>query len=312
MPVADADPKLSGVIVVGAGPVGLLTSIRLAKEGIPVTLLEASHSIENSPRALAYFPPVNAELDRAGVLEDCLEIGSKTMEFRWRNLDGEVFSTMSYNDLKEEDTNYRYALVLGQHQLAEVILKHLKRYKNVEILFNHAVTGVSQSDEEVVVTAVDALSSKAKLFKGRYACGCDGGKSSVRKLIGTSFNGFTWPVQLISTNVIGYPFEEYGTAATDYVIDPQFWGHVGRISKRENMWRVTFGAKQDISEDEMEETVHEAYARLFPRPKSMGPLQKNEYKITLMSPYRIHQRRCGSFRTGRVLLAGDAAHLNNP
>ena len=117
----------------------------------------------------------------------------------------------------------------------------------------------------------------------------------------------------MSTNVVGYPFEEYNkTSATDYVVDPRHWGHIARISKRENMWRVNFGVKHDLSDEEMEETIHEACKKLFPRPKSMGPLQKNEYKVTLMSPYRIHQRRCGSFRTGRILLAGDAAHLNNP
>ena len=91
MPSVDAEVNFSKVIVVGAGPVGLLTSVRLAREGIPVTLLEAQSCIEILPRAAAYFPPVNAELDRAGVLQDCLEIGSKTMEFRWRNLAGEVF-----------------------------------------------------------------------------------------------------------------------------------------------------------------------------------------------------------------------------
>ena len=309
----DAEVDGSRVIVVGAGPVGLLTSIRLAKEGIPVTLLEAQSSIEISPRAVGYFPPVIAELDRAGVLQDCLKIGSKLMEFRWRNLEGEVFLTMSFDDLTDEDTKYRYGLMLGQHLLAEVILQHLKGYKNVEILFNHTLTGVSQTAEEVVVTSINAVTSETKIFRGQYLCGCDGGKSSVRKLTGTSFNGFTWPVQLMSTNVVGYPFAEYNkSVATDYIIDLHYWGHIGRISERENMWRVNFGVKHDLSDVDMEKTIHEAYARLFPRPKSMGPLQKNEYKVTLMSPYRIHQRRCGSFRTGRILLAGDAAHLNNP
>ena len=89
----------------------------------------------------------------------------------------------------------------------------------------------------------------------------------------------------MSTNVVGYPFEEYNkTSATDYVVDPRHWGHIARISKRENMWRVNFGVKHDLSDEEMEETIHEACKKLFPRPKSMGPLQKNEYKVTLTSP----------------------------
>ena len=82
----------------------------------------------------------------------------------------------------------------------------------------------------------------------------------------------------MSTNVVGYPFEKYNeSAVTDYVVDPHYWGHIARISKRENMWRVNFGVKHDLSDVDMEEMIHEAYTRLFPRPKSMGPLQKNEY-----------------------------------
>ena len=93
------------------------------------------------------------------------------------------------------------------------------------------------------MTSVNALTFETKIFRGQYLCGCDGGKSSVRKLTGNSFNGFTWPVQLMSTNVVGYPFEEYNkTSATDHVVDPHYWGHIARISKRENMWRVNFGS----------------------------------------------------------------------
>ena len=159
MPSIDGEVNKSRVVVAGAGPVGLLTSVRLAREGIPVTLLEAPAAIEVSPRAAGYFPPVIAELDRAGVLEDCLKIGSKLMEFRWRSLDGEIYSAMSYDDLTDDDTKYRYALMLGQHLLAEVILRQLEKFENAETLFNHAVTGVSQTAEEVVVTAVNALTS---------------------------------------------------------------------------------------------------------------------------------------------------------
>ena len=116
---------------------------------------------------------------------------------------------MSYNDLTDDDTKYRFALVLGQHELAEVILQHLKGYTNAEVLFNHAVTGVSQNAEGLVVTSTNAVTSETKLFRGQFLCGCDGGNSTVRKLTSNSFNGFTWPVQLMSTNVVDYPFEDY-------------------------------------------------------------------------------------------------------
>ena len=146
-------------------------------------------------------------------------------------------------------------------------------------MFNHAVTGLTQYDEGVVVTATDALTSRTTQFSGQYLCGCDGGHSAVRKLSGTSFDGFTWPVQLISTNVVGYLFEEYESDSTDYIIDKSSFAYLGTISKRLNMWRVTFGVKQGLSEDEIEEAVHEAYKKLFPRPKLMGPLQRSEYKL---------------------------------
>lgn len=194
------------VIVIGAGPVGLLTALRLAQGGVPVTLLEANLQIESSPRAMAYQPPAVKELDKAGILEDVRKVGGRGDKVCWRRTStGEVIAELERNTTPEHPYEN---LVIGQHELAEVILRHFKHFNNTQVCWNHRVIAITQADDKVSVT-VEAPGDEKKVFHSRYVVGADGGKSSVRRLCNIPFEGFTWPQQLVSTNVY-FPFDQYG------------------------------------------------------------------------------------------------------
>ena len=90
------------IIVVGAGPVGLLTTLRLVQAGIPTTCMEALDAIDNSPRAMAYHPIAVKELDRAGVLDDARRRGSTGRGVCWRRTKtSEVIASLERNVNKE-------------------------------------------------------------------------------------------------------------------------------------------------------------------------------------------------------------------
>lgn len=199
--------KRASVIVVGAGPVGLLTSLRLAQANVPVTLVEALPQIESSPRAMAYQPISVKELDRAGVLEDARKIGGRGQKVCWRKSStGEVIAAIERNTTPEHPYEN---LVIGQHELAAIILRHLQQFDEAKVLWNHRVVAVEQPEaKEVVVTTEDATGAETTL-RSSYLVGADGGRSSVRKMAGVTFDGFTWPEQLVSTNVY-FPFDKYG------------------------------------------------------------------------------------------------------
>ncbi|KAJ9638101.1 hypothetical protein H2204_004412 [Knufia peltigerae] len=289
-----------GVIVVGAGPVGLLVALRLAKAGIPTTVLEMLPYVEQSPRAAVYHTVAVRELDRAGVLEDCLRRGSTGSDVRWMKVNGETIAEVDRRPLPGEYS----VLVLGQHELAEVIFTHYKRCAGSKVLFNHKVTAVRQSGDangaDLTVETPDGI----KHFHSRYVIGADGGRSSVRRLCDIPFEGFTWDFNLVACNVI-YPFEKYGFRGGNFIVDSEHWALIAKLAEP-GLWRCSYGELPGLTQDQLLERLPWKFECMFPGPKPLN------YELKMASPYKINQRCATTFHKGAVLLAGDAAHLCNP
>lgn len=291
--------NVGGVIVSGAGPVGLVTALGLAKAGVKVTLVEAEAGINDSPRAAIYYPTTLDILERYGLLEDALDVGYKSTEFHFRvPAKGTVIKLDS--SILEGTVPHAFNLHLGQHVLAELVLKHLLRHPNADVRWNTSVTGIEQDARGVTVT-VDTAAGSQKL-RSEWMVGADGGRSTVRRLLDLPFEGFTWPDRFVATNV-RFDFEKYGYAPINQVCDPVHWAVIARLGK-EDLWRCTFGEDPNISDEEARRRIPDHYAALLPGD--------GKYEIVSSSPYRVHERCAPSFRVGRVLLAGDAAHVCNP
>lgn len=142
-----------------------------------------------------------------------------------------------------------------------------------------------------------------KEMSADWVIGTDGARSTVRRLMGLEFEGFTWPDRFVATN-ISYPFLENGFCNANMVVDPVNWAVVGRLG-REDLWRLTYGEDASLDEASILERLPERFAAILPDPSI-------PYRIDNFSPYRVHQRCAPTFRDGRVLLAGDAAHACNP
>lgn len=292
-------PPIS-VVVVGAGPVGLLTTLRLALAGVKVTCLESLPAIDSSPRAMAYHPVAVRELDRAGVLTDCRRIGSQGRGICWRNTKTkEVIAELNRATSTEEPYEN---LVIGQHLLAGIILDHLKSHENATVEFGKKVVAIDQSRDQVTLT-VEVEDGKTESLTATYCVAADGGRSTIRRLLDISFEGFTYDEQLVSTNVY-FDFEAHGWKDGNFMVDPDHWALIGRIND-EGLWRVSYGEKPGLTPEQIKERMPWKYEQMFPG-KAEG------YRLDQMSPYRLNQRCADTFRKGRVVLAGDAAHLCNP
>ncbi len=288
------------VIVVGAGPVGFLTALGLARKGIRVTLLEAEAGINNSPRAAIYFPTTLELIDRLGLLEDAEAIGLPSTRFAMRFLDsGEVIRSDLRNTLPP-GSRYDHNLHFGQHILAKLVSDHLARLPNARVLWSHKVVGLSQDAGGVTLTV--ATPEGPRELHADWVVGTDGARSSVRTLLGLPFEGHTWPDRFVATNV-EYDFEKYDFELANMIADPENWAVVARLG-RENLWRVTYGEDAELAEDEVFARIPSHYAAVFPG--------KEPYRIVAWSPYRVQERCASAFRVGRALLAGDAAHACNP
>lgn len=278
---------------------GLLTALVLARAGIRVTVLEAEAEIVESPRAIVYHSPTVALLDRLGLLDDARERGILKQDYQYRRPNGTVIARMDMTVIAG-DTDHPYNLHLGQHLLAALTLEHLERTGLGDMRFGNRVVSVSQDTESVAV-AVETPGGPGEL-RTRWLVGADGARSAVREALGLGFEGMTWPERFVAVNLY-YDFEAHGFARANFVLDPDAWAIVP-ILDRDGLWRVAYGEDAALPERTVADRLPDRLARLLPGSEP--------YEVARLAPYRVHQRAASSFRCGRVLLAGDAAHATNP
>ena len=288
-------------VIVGAGPVGLLTALGLARHGVEVTVLDSEPAVVRSPRAAVYFHTTISILRKLGLSDEAHAIGLSSTEFmmHWLETGERVSSDM--RDALEPGQEFDHNLHFGQHILAELVMRHLAQLPNTEVRWNHTVKALAQTDGGARLV-VDTDHGEV-IFEADWVIGTDGARSTVRKLVGLPFEGMTWPDRFVATN-IEYPFRDFGYANANMVVDPVNWCVIGRLG-RDDLWRLTYGEDAELDEASILERLPERFAAILPDPSV-------PYRIDNFSPYRVHQRCAPSFRVGRVLLAGDAAHACNP
>ncbi|EKS70313.1 MULTISPECIES: FAD-dependent monooxygenase [unclassified Caballeronia] len=293
---------LEGVVVVGGGPVGLLTALKLGRAGVKVIVLESEACVSPSPRAVAYMPPTIAAMQRFGVLEDIRKRAVYCPSINYRHGDGTLFSTLEWSAVAE-DTEFPYMLLLGQNHVSNVIKQHLQTLPNVDIRWNHRVESIDQDANYVTIET--RCPGGISRLRARWVAATDGARSTVREKIGLSFDGITWAERLVATNVF-YDFTVHGYSRANFVHDPLDWAVVVQLDQS-GLWRVCYGEDPSISMEEVRRRMPERFKRLLP-----GAPTPDRYRVDHLNPYRVHQRCAAEFRRGRVILAGDAAHATNP
>jgi len=287
------------VIVVGGGPTGFVTALGLAQAGVDVCLIEAAKGINDSPRACVYHWSMLDGLERLGIREEAERIGYTKDDYLW--FVKKTGERLPY-DLKvlSSITQFPYNIQLGQDRLAEICQRRLEAMSNAEIHWRTAFSGLSQDDEGVTVRA--GTPEGPIELRARYVIGADGAGSAVRRNLGLSFDGFTWPERFVATN-LRHDFESGGYWQSTMVVDDE-WGAVIVKITSDGLWRCTFMEDMALPEETYIDRVPEAFAHLLPG--------QGGYELVQSSPYKMHQRCAERFRVGRVVLAGDAAHVTNP
>jgi 2-polyprenyl-6-methoxyphenol hydroxylase-like FAD-dependent oxidoreductase len=292
--------KFDGVVVAGAGPVGLVTALKIARSGIPVLVLDCEPDVIRLPRAVVYHAPTVEMLDRLGLLDELKVAGILKQDYQFRTITGEIIAAPHMSVLTPQDTPYPYNLHMPQHELANAILRNLLRIDGAQVRWNARVTGLTQDDGGVTVAFEQ--NNEPREIRCRYVVGADGGRSTVRQACGLSFEGYTHPERLVATN-LRYDFEARGFARANFVVDPVHWAVIVVID-RHGLWRITYGEDAALPEESVGERIAWHYKSFLP--------DSDPYELETFAPFRVHERCAPSFRAGRVLLAGDAAHVCNP
>jgi 3-(3-hydroxy-phenyl)propionate hydroxylase len=292
------------VVIVGAGPVGLITALALGRQGIPVLVLECEADLPLDLRASTLHCATLDLLDRLGVTQRLLQAGYRVRHWQIRDRKSGVIAEWDLG-LLESDTKFPFRIACEQHKLARIALDMLSDVPGVEVRFGCRFLSAHQATDRVV--ARFETNDDVEEVTASWLVGADGGRSAVRKSAEIEFEGFTWPEQFLGVST-DHDFEPDGFAYSAYVSDPVEWAAVFKVPHDgpPGIWRVMFPTDPALSSAT-------ALSNEFIESRMQGFLpQATPYRIEYRNLYRVHQRVAKAFRKGRIVLVGDAAHVNNP
>lgn len=294
------------VLISGGGPVGLLCAWMLGRRGIFVRLFDNNTGLQADPRAATTHPATLDLLGEAGLADDMARVGLVAPIFQFWDRPSNRRVAQFHHSVLANDTKHPFVVQCEQFKTCSLLLERVRALPNVEVLFDHEVVDLRQSTDAV---SVDVLGPDGiKTHSGIYLIGADGGRSVVRKRSDIAFDGFTWPERFI---VLTTPFDfeaERGYCYRSYFAEPGAWCNCFKVSADgpPGLWRTVFPTEPSLTDDVLlSDTGTQArLQRFFPNDRP--------YEIVHRNLYVTHQRVAATFRKGRVLLAGDAAHVNNP
>jgi 3-(3-hydroxy-phenyl)propionate hydroxylase len=291
------------VIIVGAGPAGLALAANLLRRDVAVVVLETEPRLPHDLRAGTFHPPTLEMLATLGVAEDFLAIGIRVPHWQIRGRQEGVIVEWDLS-LIADVTPYPFRFHCEQFKLTPLLERRVVSLGG-EVRFAHNFLDATQDADGV--TARVATPGGIAQFRGSYLVGADGGRSAVRQTMGVAFEGFTWPDRFL---VVGteYDLARHGFTPNAYIADPVDWSAIFKMpgDTPAGLWRILFPTDAEVPEADIldAEFIERLLQNFLPRPE--------RYAVVAKSSYRVHQRVAAEFRAGRLLLVGDAAHVNNP
>jgi 3-(3-hydroxy-phenyl)propionate hydroxylase len=295
------------VAVIGAGPVGVICALALARRGHSVLLVEAEPSVNRSPRAATTHPATLEMLAELDLVTDVTASGVVARYFQfWDRPSGRKIAQFDH-EILSNDTPYPFVVQCEQHKIANLGLARLQTMSNASVAMQTRASGFTDDGARVTL-ALTSPNGTERRVTASYLVGCDGGRSFVRKGLGVEFEGFTHPERFV---VLTTPFDfeaEKGFCYRNYFSDPDEWANLFKVAGDDlrGLWRVVFptGINETDEQALSDAAVQHRLQKFFPLGRP--------YEVAHRNIYNVHQRVAASFRRGRVMLAGDAAHVNNP
>ncbi|ETI24453.1 hypothetical protein G647_03822 [Cladophialophora carrionii CBS 160.54] len=335
----------TSVLISGAGPVGLLIALRLGQAGIDTLLVEKHASLQPATRAMVYMPVVIPVLTALGIFDKVREEAFLNTEgITWRDATGRPLGRLrlgmslpeSGHDGDGGDQLFGGVLLLGQWKMARLILDEITQYPCVEVCFGVECVGIqerqqqeqqqqqhpTEATEAATTTAIVTLHERGTgaeiAIEATYVVGADGANSSVRRIMSIPFHGFSYPWKMIGADVLYDFVAEEGFSPVNFIVHPVDWAVVAFTGEEEDghrhgsgkrpLWRVAYVEPPDLPAGR-DDYVARARDRI---PRCFMNRGSKEFELLRAEPYINSQKCAAQARKGRVVLAGDALHSNNP
>jgi len=296
-------PSDARVLIAGAGPVGMAVALELAHAGIAATVLERAEDLSEDLRASTWHPPT---LDMLDAIDPSLTPALKAQGLvarhtAYRDRRTGLFAEFDMGLLRGE-TAHPYRVQAEQYKFTRLVAARLKAFPHVTVRFGCKVDAVEQGADRVTVACETGAGRET--FAGAYLVGADGAWSAVRQAIGVEFEGFTYPERFyVASTAFDFAQRLERLSYVNYVSDPDEWCVLLRTP---DLWRVLFPTRVDERDEEVlsDASTEARLQGVCARPEA--------YATAHRTIYRVHQRVARRYRVGRVFLAGDTAHINNP
>ena len=293
--------KSAKVIIIGAGPVGTFAAYCLAEYGIETLVLESESTCETDMRASTFHPSTLKYLDNLNLADELIEKGLKAPIFQYRIRSTDEVLEFNLQEL-DDVLDFPFRLQCEQYKFARMLAGKLDRHRHSSVLFNRKLINFSEGNNKVTLD-VDHHGTSEQ-YQCDYLIGADGANSIVRRNLGIEFSGFTYEERFFTLST-QKPLENYfsNLSYVNYVSDPEEWFV---LLKAPSAWRILVPVPQTLDDKAIKSNdyVSDIFRRVL---NSSDPIETIHRTI-----YRVHQRVVNKMRYGRIMLAGDSAHLNNP
>ena len=281
------------VIVAGGGPTGVMLASELRLHGVPALVLEKEAEPTRVVRALGLHARSVEVMDQRGLLERFLALGQQYPV-------GGFFAGIPKPSPDRLDTAHPYVLGIPQTTTERLLTEHATEL-GVEIRRGCELVGLSQDEHGVTVELADGTQ-----LRSRYLVGCDGGRSTVRKLLGVGFPGEPARAEWLLAEVEVTAAPETLAAVVAEVRKTQLG--FGAVPLGDGVYRVVAPA-DGVAEDR---TVPPTLDELRQQVRALAGTDFGSHSPRWISRFGDATRLAERYRTGRVLLAGDAAHIHPP
>lgn len=296
--LSGAEPRKS-VVIVGAGPIGLACALDLARHGVASVVLDDNDVVSVGSRAICWSKRALEVLDRIGVGERCVEKGVTWKVGRTYHRDHEVFAF----DLLPESGHKMPAFVnLQQYYVEEYLVDAARAEPLIDLRFKNEATGLAQDESGVRVDV--STPDGAYSLDADYLVACDGARSPVRAMLGLDFEGVLFEERFLIADIemkADFPPERW------FWFEPTF--HAGQSAllhkQPDDIYRIDLQLGWDADPDEEKKPE-----RIAPRIEKV--VGHRDFKLDWTSIYTFQCRRLKRFVHGRVIFAGDSAHLVSP